>query len=130
MSKAKCAKLIKVTYTILMILVLVSIFSNSVSAAVDANTIFSTMSSSGETPASTDIAKVGGTIVNVITTVGVVASVIVLVILGIKYMIGSASEKADYKKSMIPYLVGAILVFGASAIAKIAVGFANNISTN
>ena len=46
-------------------------------------------------------------------------SVIVLLVLGIKYMIGSAEEKAEYKKTMIPYLVGAVLVFGASAIAQV-----------
>ena len=34
---------------------------------------------------------------------------------------GSASGKAEYKKTMIPYLVGAILIFGASAITKVVV---------
>ena len=33
-------------------------------------------------------------------------------------MIGSADERAEYKKSMMPYLIGALLVFGASGIAK------------
>ena len=43
-------------------------------------------------------------------------------------MIGSASEKAEYKKTMIPYLVGAVLVFGAGAIAKVVVGVASTIT--
>ncbi len=30
---------------------------------------------------------------------------------------GSAEEKADYKKSLIPYVVGAALVFTASVFA-------------
>ena len=33
-------------------------------------------------------------------------------------MMGSAAEKAEYKKTMIPYLVGAVLIFGASAIVQ------------
>ena len=31
-------------------------------------------------------------------------------------MIGSASEKAEYKKTMIPYLIGSILLFAATNI--------------
>ena len=58
-----------------------------------------------------------------------VIAVIVLLILGIKYMIGSASEKAEYKKTMIPYLVGAVLVFGAGAIAQVIVQITTNLTT-
>ena len=50
---------------------------------------------------------------------GVAVSVIVLAVLGIKYMLGSASEKAEYKKRMMPYLIGAICLFSASSIANI-----------
>ena len=39
-------------------------------------------------------------------------------------MMGSASEKAEYKKTMIPYLVGAILIFAASTIANVVYQFA------
>lgn len=39
-------------------------------------------------------------IVKVIAAVGAIVSVIVLMILGIKYMIGSVEEKAEYKKTM------------------------------
>lgn len=65
------------------------------------------------------ITNLGGKIIGVVRTVGVLVAVVILLILGIKYMMGSAEEKADYKKSMIPYIVGAILVFAASAIAGI-----------
>ena len=69
-------------------------------------------------PESTDIQDLGGRILGILQTVGVVLSVIVLVVLGIKYMMGSAEEKAEYKKTMIPYLVGAILIFLAPTIAN------------
>ena len=75
------------------------------------------------------VQSLGNQIVGIITTVGVVVAVVVLLILGIKYMMGSASEKAEYKKTMIPYLVGAILIFGASAITKVIVGLAAGIAT-
>ena len=42
----------------------------------------------------------------------VLYAVVLVAFLGIKYMLGSAEEKAEYKKDMIPYLVGAFLLFG------------------
>lgn len=58
-------------------------------------------------------------IIGIIVTVGTVASVITLAILGIKYMIGSVEEKAEYKKSMMPYLIGAVLLFASSTVVNI-----------
>lgn len=63
--------------------------------------------------------KAGNSIVKVITTIGVVVSVIMLIVLGIKYMMGSTSEKAEYKKTLLPYIIGAGLVFAASGIAQL-----------
>lgn len=40
-------------------------------------------------------------------------------VIGLKYITGSVEEKASYKKTMIPYLVGCLLLFGASMIAPI-----------
>ena len=83
----------------------------------------------GNANADTDkIVGLGATIVTIMQTVGVVVAVVILLILGIKYMMGSAEEKAEYKKTMIPYLVGAVLVFGASAIGKAVVQFGQDIT--
>ena len=76
----------------------------------------------------TGIDTLGNNIVKILQTVGVVLSVIILIVLGIKYMMGSAEEKADYKKSMIPYLVGAILIFAASALAQVVYQFVTGIA--
>lgn len=58
-------------------------------------------------------------IVTVFSTVGSILSVLVLVIIGIKYMVGSIEERAEYKKNMMPYVIGASLVFASSTIAGI-----------
>lgn len=50
---------------------------------------------------------------------GAIIGVLIIVILGIKYMMGSLEEKADYKKSMVPFVVGAIVIFAAPQIAKL-----------
>lgn len=75
------------------------------------------------------VSGVGNKIIGVIQIVGIIISVAVLIILGIKYMIGSVEEKASYKKTMIPYLVGAIMLFAASSLVQmlydIGMGFFN-----
>lgn len=58
-------------------------------------------------------------ILNAVSIIGVIASVITLTILGIKYMVGSIEEKAEYKKSMLPYLIGAMLLFATSSIVSL-----------
>lgn len=49
----------------------------------------------------------------------IVGGVLIITILGIKYMMGSLEEKAEYKKSMIPLIVGIVVVMGATTIANI-----------
>ena len=65
------------------------------------------------------VADIGGTVVGFIQTIGIVVGVVMLIYIGIKYMLGSADEKAEYKKSMIPYLVGAVIVVAATSLVKI-----------
>lgn len=67
----------------------------------------------------TKLTKAGNMVMQVILTIGITVSVIVLIVLGIKYMMGSTEEKAEYKKSLMPYVIGAGLVFAASSIAQI-----------
>ena len=76
-----------------------------------------------------DIQTVGQKIMGIINTVGVVIAVVILMILGIKYMMGSAEEKAEYKKTMIPYIIGAVLIFGATTIANAVFNFANGLNS-
>ena len=69
----------------------------------------------------------GNNIVSTIRIVGMIVSVGILMVLGVKYMMGSAEEKAEYKKTMIPYLVGAILIFAATFILTGIEAFADSI---
>lgn len=60
-----------------------------------------------------------GMILGIIRIVGTVVSVVMLVIIGIKYMVGSVEEKADYKSSMVPYVIGAALIFTGTYIPQV-----------
>lgn len=72
----------------------------------------------GNQKASTDLTNLAGTILGFLRNASYIIALIVLVVLGIKYMMGSLEEKADYKKSMIPLVVGIIIVVAATTIAK------------
>ncbi len=73
------------------------------------------------------IDTLGNQIITIVSTVGSIVSVIVLVVLGLKYMMGSAEEKAEYKKTLLPYIIGAALVFAASTVAGVIFNFASSI---
>ena len=73
--------------------------------------------------ATSGMLNMGNAIFTIISMIGSVISVVMLVVIGIKYMMGSTSERAEYKKTLMPYLIGAILLFGATSIAKIIYDF-------
>ncbi len=58
-------------------------------------------------------------ILTIITNVGIVLAILMSAILGIKYMLGSLEEKAEYKKDLLPYFIGSILLFGICTIVKV-----------
>ena len=72
-----------------------------------------------------DIKNFSASVINVVATVGSAAAIITLIILGIKYMMGSAEEKAEYKKTLLPYILGAAMVFGASLLTGVIYNFMN-----
>ena len=74
-----------------------------------------------------NINKVGNQVIYLIRLIGTMISVGVLVILGVKYMTASPEGKADFKSTMRPYLVGAVLVFAATWVASAIYGFATGI---
>lgn len=60
-----------------------------------------------------------GVIFGALRIVGTVLSVIILIVIGLKYMLGSAEEKADYKKTLIPYIWGTFFIFATSVLPQI-----------
>ena len=56
-------------------------------------------------PMSSTFTDMVGTILGVVQTVGSLIAIISLIVLGIKYMMGSVEEKAEYKKTLMPYFI-------------------------
>ena len=106
--------------SILAIIVCVIMAVTPVFADIDPTQLTGTTDADAETA----ISGFAGKVIGLISNIGIVASVIILMVIGLKYLTGSVEEKADYKKSLMPYVVGVIVIFGASAIAKFVIGFA------
>lgn len=68
---------------------------------------------------SSEFVKVANMILGIVRAIGTILSVIMAIMLGIKYLMGSVDEKADFKKTMIPYIVGIVLLFAGSQIVGI-----------
>lgn len=66
-------------------------------------------------------------VLGIVQVIGSVVSVIMLMAIGIKYMLGSVEEKAEYKQTIIPYLIGAALVFSGTTIPQILYQISKNI---
>ena len=113
-------KSVKIINALMTILVLTLVLSN-ITMAVDPASL------SGNVNGTSKIKTIGQQIVGVVQVVGSVISVLMLVVLGIKYMLGSAEEKSEYKKTMVPYAIGAVLIFAASNVASMIYQFANSV---
>ena len=102
----------KVVLALIIFSLIILIVGNTVQA-------FSVNDLTGTESDAQEIKTVGNKVIQVISVVGSILSVIVIIVLGIKYMVGSVEEKAEYKRTMIPFLIGAIFIFAASSIAGI-----------
>lgn len=66
-------------------------------------------------------------IYNTLTSIGMIVAVIVGMILGITYMMTGAVDKANVKESIMPYLLGCIVIFGAFGIWKLVINVMNGV---
>ncbi len=66
-----------------------------------------------------------GSIIGPLQVIGSGLSIIIFIAIGIKYMVSSVEEKAGFKETMMPYIIGAIFIFASSNIATIIYNLVN-----
>ena len=112
----------KCFYLCTMIILLVfsaNIFISSIYAALSIDV---TEPSSGtDTGVDNDLQKVGQKIWSIVITVLRYAAIGTFIFAGVKYMIASADQKADIKKSMVPLFIGTLVVFGGTYVVDFAI---------
>lgn len=86
-------------------------------------------SGDAENPSGSDTGNVKAAIKNVsglLMGIGVVLSVVIAAVLGIKFVMSSIEEQAKIKEAIIPYVCGCVVIFGAYGIWQLVVGILNN----
>ena len=104
-------------FSIIMILFLIFIITTPVFA--DDPPGYSQMQQITDVGGTTKLVSAGNKILGVVYAVGVVMSIGIISVIGIKYMMASPSDKADIKSRAMPFVIGAIIMFGAVNILKI-----------
>lgn len=116
----------KIISLILFSFVAINIFLNSNIFAVDKTTAVGTGFNPGfidtnqKNPLdyNQDIKGVVNRITSTVITVLQILAVAGVVMCGVKYMITSADQKADIKKSMISVVIGCVIVFATSTVVQ------------
>lgn len=65
------------------------------------------------------LVKIISSVLGVVRTIGAVVAIVIFMVVAIKYIIASAGEKADLKKYLTTYVIGGLILFGASGILEI-----------
>ena len=82
---------------------------------------FITNGSSSDMIAGDKIKNLSDIIYNVLLILGTVIAVIVGSVLGIQFITGSVEQKAKVKDSLIPFVIGCVVIFGAFGIWKLVI---------
>lgn len=118
----KMKKLVSVLLTVMMVCGMFStVFATESEGGVTVPTI---KAGGGELGAM--IGKIASTILGVLQILAGAIAVGMLIYIGIKYMTKGAGAKAEVKDTLLPFLIGAVLVAGASTLAQIALNMAFN----
>ena len=66
-----------------------------------------------------DIISLSDSIFGILQAVALAVALVMILVLGIKYMTSSVEGKADIKATMVPFIVGAVVAFGAFTIWRV-----------
>ena len=75
--------------------------------------------------AGTTATNIVSTILNVVRIVGTGVSIIMITYVAIKYMLAAPEEKAEFRKSAVGFIVGAVVLFAGSQIVGLIKNFAD-----
>ncbi len=116
MKRSTMKKIVKIIAMLLIVITLVSFTSHVFAAGsmLDPKDLENKIEY-GET---NELTSKVGKIMGMIRNISIIAAVIVIMVIGVKYILGSVEEKAEYKKTFMPLIIGIILVVAATTIAS------------
>lgn len=108
----------KIISILLIMIFIIATFNVSVNAAFDINSVITDMNGASNLGGPSKISNTINKIIGLMQVAGTGIALVVITLLGIKYMLASPSEKADTKKMIMPILIGCILLFAAVNIVS------------
>ena len=60
-----------------------------------------------------------GSFLGILRNIGVIVGVIGIAIIGIKYMLGSVEQKAQYKQTLIPFAIGILMLVAGTVLVSV-----------
>ncbi len=115
----------KIVITLIIMLIISSVFVNINTYAGDAESgvLYFSGKSIGKEEGGPLIRNVIGAVLNIVRIIGAAVAISMLMIIACKYIIASAGDRADIKKYAVNYIIGALILFGASGILTIIQNF-------
>ena len=132
MNKSKMNKILLIFICLLLIFVLFSNFTYSfgLSEVISSgdNFIQAGLEDTNPTIEENDIQEMSNLIYNTLLIIAIIIAVIGGMVIGIRFMTGSIEEKAKIKETLIPYIAGCIVIFGAFTIWALVVNIMSKVS--
>ena len=120
-------KTLKIAMIIAMMIAVIFTFSGIIFAATDATGVIGGINPGVDKAGDySGLQNMATRVISLIQVASVILAVILIAVFGFKFIMGSANEKADYQKSFIPLIVGLVVVFAATSIAKLIMTVANS----
>lgn len=122
----------KIIFMILILFIMFSIsgqaiYASSIGSVIEGADDFIQKGQEKEQISSENLKNLSGPMYNVLLAIGTVIAVIIGLILGIQFMTGSVEQKSKVKESLIPYIAGCVVIFGAFGIWKLVVTILQNV---
>ena len=102
--------------TVLMFLATIALAVSTVFASSQGAKTIEDITSKMATPTDGNVTNPVTSVLNIVSYICYVAAIILLIMLGIKYMTAAPEGKAEIKKMAITYVIGAVLVFAAGVV--------------
>lgn len=117
----KIRKSVKVLLILLISIFVISVMQNLVFAVstTDAITAMGNMEGADIEDGTGKLGNIINAVIGLIQVAGTGISMIMVTMLGIKYLLAAPSDKADVKKQIVPLVVGAIILFAAVNLVSI-----------
>lgn len=117
-------KIIKKFIMLLIVLSLSLVFAN--------NCVYAEINPSTYTPQGsidrTTVTNYGNKLSGVFILIGIIVAVVALMILGLKFILASTTEKAEYKKYLLPIVIGIFIIASITGIVTLLANIGGSIN--